>query len=131
MELYIGGRGQGKFDYARELHPDERWNVLDGETVSLDLTFGKMPGERAVIDHLHLWVKRCLQQGAEPEDALEGFLEWEPDCILICGEVGNGIVPMDPLERAYRERVGRIQIRLAARADRVERVFCGIGQRLK
>lgn len=131
MELYIGGRGQGKLDYARELHPGERWNVLDGDTVLLDLMVGKAPGERAVVHRLHLWVKRCLLQGVEPERALEDFLEREPDCILICDEVGNGIVPMDPLEREYRERVGRIQIRLAARADRVDRVFCGIGQRLK
>ena len=43
----------------------------------------------------------------------------------------NGIVPMDALERDYRERTGRLQIRIAEKAERVERIVCGISQRLK
>jgi adenosyl cobinamide kinase/adenosyl cobinamide phosphate guanylyltransferase len=38
---------------------------------------------------------------------------------------------MDAFEREYRERLGRILITIAAKADRVERVICGIGQRIK
>lgn len=53
------------------------------------------------------------------------------DCIIICDEVGNGIVPASPAEREYRERVGRILITLAQKAEEVERVICGIGQKLK
>ena len=50
---------------------------------------------------------------------------------IICDEVGNGIVPMDAFEREYRERLGRFLIEVAKRADRVERIMCGIGQRIK
>ena len=59
------------------------------------------------------------------------FIDKNPECILICDEVGNGIVPMDPFERRYREEVGRILIKVAQRASRVERVTCGLGQRIK
>ena len=38
---------------------------------------------------------------------------------------------MDAFEREYRERTGRILIRLAQEAEEVERVICGIGQRIK
>ena len=34
-------------------------------------------------------------------------------------------------EREYRERLGRMLVEIAKRAESVERVFCGIGQRIK
>jgi alpha-ribazole phosphatase len=54
-----------------------------------------------------------------------------PDLILICDEVGNGIVPVEKSERDYRECVGRVLCMLAKEADSVERVQCGIPHRIK
>ncbi|MDE6319792.1 MAG: bifunctional adenosylcobinamide kinase/adenosylcobinamide-phosphate guanylyltransferase, partial [Lachnospiraceae bacterium] len=84
-----------------------------------------------IINHLHQWIKNCMISGGCPEDEIMSFLDCNEDCILICDEVGNGIVPIDPFEREYRERVGRILVQLAKRADEVERIICGIGQKIK
>ena len=46
-------------------------------------------------------------------------------------EVGGGVVPMDPAERAGREAAGRLACLLAARADCVVQMFCGIPTVLK
>ena len=46
-------------------------------------------------------------------------------------ELGGGVVPVDPREREARERAGRLACLLAARADTVIRVFCGIPKVLK
>lgn len=51
--------------------------------------------------------------------------------IVIATEVGGGIVPADPGERAAREAAGRLACLLAARADVVIRVCCGLPQVLK
>ena len=40
-------------------------------------------------------------------------------------------VDWDAFEREYREAVGRICTAFADRADRVDRVVCGIGMRIK
>ena len=45
--------------------------------------------------------------------------------------VGGGVVPMDPAERAGREAAGRLACLLAARADCVVQMFCGIPTVLK
>ena len=45
---------------------------------------------------------------------------------VIATEVGGGVVPLDRAEREARERAGRLSCLLAARADTVVRVFCGI-----
>lgn len=51
--------------------------------------------------------------------------------IVIATEVGGGLVPMDPAERAAREAAGRLSCLLAERADTVVRVCCGLPQVLK
>ena len=114
MELYIGGYAQGKRAYVAN----------------------KRPGaDHEIVDQLHLWFRELLGKeantGQTPEQVILSYCDKHPDCILICDEIGNGIVPMDKTEREYRERLGRLLIELADRADRVERVICGIGQRLK
>ena len=42
-----------------------------------------------------------------------------------------GVVPVDPAQRAAREAAGRLSCLLAARAETVVRVCCGIPQLLK
>lgn len=124
MRLVIGGYAQGKLSYVlRTYHLDE------GQVVR-----GEVPEETdktVVFNHLHSWVKERILAGGNPERELETMVERWPDCILISDEIGNGIVPLEAGEREYRERLGRMLVELAKRADSVERVFCGIGQRIK
>lgn len=62
---------------------------------------------------------------------MQSFLHRNDNCIIISDEIGNGIVPVEAFEREYRERTGRILIQLAQKAEEVERVICGIGQKIK
>lgn len=100
MTLIIGGKYQGKTTYAQAL--------------------GKETGA-VVIDDLAQWL--ATQPSAE--EALCA-LELTPNTILVCDEVGCGVVPLDKEERAWRERVGRVTTALAQRADVVMRMVCGI-----
>lgn len=112
MRLIIGGVGQGKLDYvlARTgLGPDQ---------VARDPEAAK---HLPIFDGVERW----------PELDVEELLAANPDAILICDEVGCGVVPVDPAQRAWREQVGRLCCRLAQRAERVERIFCGLSMVLK
>ena len=51
--------------------------------------------------------------------------------IVIATEMGGGVVPIDPRERAAREAAGRLACLLAGYADTVVRVYCGLPQILK
>lgn len=110
MELYIGGYKQGKLKYVLTKHPTR---------------------EDKILNDFHLWIRKMMQSGMDVEYEVDRYLDKNPDALIICDEVGNGIVPVDPFERRYRETVGNVLIKVAARADRVERVTCGIGQRIK
>ena len=60
----------------------------------------------------------------------------EADCVrnlqqVICDEVGCGVTPLAREDRDWREQVGRTCCRLAAEAEAVYRVYCGLGVRIK
>ena len=52
--------------------------------------------------------------------------ELSEKAVVICNEVGCGLVPVQAEQREQRERAGRLCALLAARADRVVRMVCGI-----
>ncbi|WP_287448894.1 bifunctional adenosylcobinamide kinase/adenosylcobinamide-phosphate guanylyltransferase [Sellimonas sp.] len=128
MELFIGGYAQGKLAYVMQTHKEEALDVIEGDKE--DLRKGR-DGKRPVLSHFHLWFRKCLEEGSDPETKIQNWIQENPDSIIISDEIGNGIVPTEQKERDYRERLGRIQIELAKKAERVERIICGIGQRLK
>lgn len=120
MELIIGGAAQGKLEYVLHAHD------LRLEQVSVGVL-----AEQPVVNRLELAVRELLRAGADPRAAVLDYADAHPDCILICEEIGCGLVPMDAFEREYRETVGRICCDLAAKSRRVVRVFCGIPTVLK
>ena len=128
MELYIGGYAQGKLSYVLQQKGLSQEDVICG---------GEFEGkeeqllEKMIFDDFELWVRREIERGEKVEEKVEQLLKINPTIIVISDEVGNGVVPVEPLEREYRERLGRILCTLAQRADRMERILCGMGQRIK
>ena len=133
MRLVIGGYAQGKLDFVLRSLDGRDYDVWDGELPGEGESKedGKLGGRLIIVNHFHRWVRIRLTDGGRPEEEILDFLERCGDCVIICDEIGNGIVPEDRFERECRERTGRILIELAARAERVERVICGIGQQIK
>ncbi|MBO4702890.1 MAG: bifunctional adenosylcobinamide kinase/adenosylcobinamide-phosphate guanylyltransferase [Lachnospiraceae bacterium] len=129
MKLIIGGYAQGKFNYAVTKYSVSEDHIFDS-TIPTNEEAEKLTGT-IIVSSLHKWIRKRIKEGGRPEEEISSFVKKNPDCIIICDEIGNGIVPMDPFERVYRERTGRIQVKLAADAEEVERVVCGIAQKIK
>ena len=127
MKLVIGGYAQGKLGYVLQKYDKELCQIWDGEIPKNK----SEQRETVVINHLHHWIKSRIAKDGCPEEEIIAFVENCPNCVIISDEVGNGIVPIEALEREYRERTGRILVELAKKADEVERVICGIGQKIK
>ena len=79
--------------------------------------------ERAVWD-----VQDLAEDGRNLEALAAELSRWE---VVIATEIGGGVVPVDPAERARREAAGRLSCLLAERAETVVRVFCGLPSVLK
>ena len=127
MKLIIGGYAQGKLSAALCACEGRKTVVWEEEFKQEDYEEDTV----LIINRLHVWVRKCLEEERNPEMELKAVLDAHPNCIIICDEIGNGIVPMEPFEREYRERTGRILIMLANLAEEVERITCGLKQKLK
>lgn len=135
MELYIGGYGQGKLDYVLTNGLSKK-NISDGKEINVgivDGVRGKLDqyAKAQVFNHVHLWIRRMLKEGQDVAAQLEELQRLNPNLIYISDEVGSGIVPMEQMEREYREWVGRCCCQLAQRADHVYRIVAGLGIQIK
>lgn len=126
MILVIGGAFQGKLEYVRKTFAAGAGAVAEGESCTPEEIRGA-----AVLNHFHLLVKRLVEQGEDPHEMARKMLEANPDLIIISNELGYGVVPVTPFDRAYREAAGRVCCELAAQATEVHRVVCGLGQVIK
>lgn len=140
MKLIIGGAYQGKLAYAKETYRImDGW--IDGRTCKLE----EIETCRG-INCFHEYVKRLLQQDEgeyrlcsehllsleeEASAFVERLTQKNPEILIVSNELGYGIVPMEKNERLWREAVGRICTCLAAEAQEVVRVVCGVGMILK
>lgn len=140
MKLIIGGAYQGKLAYARSVYGcTDGW--VDGRICALQAI-----GQCAGIYNFHEYIRRLLQQTDENygwkidqltdiEEQAKQFtdeiLKKNPELLIVSNELGYGIVPVEKSDRIWREAVGRVCTCLAAHAEEVTRVVCGIGIRIR
>ena len=87
--------------------------------------------ERPVISGFHYCVRRLLWEERDVNEFIAAIEAKNPDVVITADEIGCGIVPVDPEERAWREAAGRAAEKLAADSEAVYRMVCGIATRLK
>lgn len=108
MILVIGARASGKKDFVLSLGYGEA-----------DIADGAMEDKPVIYNLQDLTLP-------DPEGApalLEELLKKE---VVVCDEVGSGVIPIDRTQRLGREATGRLCCRLAERAEKVVRLVCGI-----
>ena len=113
MLLIVGGEGSGKRTFAKSLG----YTQADMADAALD--------RRPVLFHL----EEMAFRDPERVEELLPFLEEKE--VVICNEVGSGVIPVDRRERAGREAAGRLCILLAQRADGVVRMVSGLPTAIK
>jgi adenosylcobinamide kinase/adenosylcobinamide-phosphate guanylyltransferase len=88
-----------------------------------------------LVDCLTLWVSNLLgaarDVGAETARLIEVLQAAGGPVVLVSNEVGLGIVPDNPLARAFRDHAGRLHQAVADIADRVVFVAAGLPLTLK
>lgn len=96
---------------------------ITGPLYSGKRTFAKPFGGRQIYE------VQTLAANAESLPALADELAQYD--VVTATEVGGGVVPIDPVQRAAREAAGRLACLLAERAGCVVQMFCGLPTVLK
>lgn len=89
-----------------------------------------------LVDCLTLWLGNLLAAGEDRLDTeRRALLDTLPNLpgqiLLVSNEVGQGIVPINPLARRFRDEAGQLHQALAHRCDRVTLVVAGLPLTLK
>lgn len=111
------------------------WTTVEAPLDLAGALAGAEPGEVVLVDCLTLWLTNHLLADNDLRAESEGLLTALAGCnapvIVVTNEVGWGIVPENALARAFRDEQGRLNQRVAAQADCVVAVMCGLPLALK
>lgn len=124
--LIVGGRAQGKLDYLLRRGDVREEDISFCDSCPLDEI-----GSKQAIYRLERLAFRLLELGQDPGAWISPRLIDMEEWVVICDEVGCGVVPVDRRDRHWRETVGRLCCDLAGQADRVIRICCGLPVALK
>lgn len=113
MVLILGGLGAGKKSYLR----------------SLGFTDAQMSNDPDADVPVLIDLEAAVRTDPASSETLFG--KCLKKAFVVCREVGSGVIPLDPNERAWREATGRLCCALAKEATAVVRVVSGIPVVLK
>jgi adenosylcobinamide kinase/adenosylcobinamide-phosphate guanylyltransferase len=84
------------------------------------------PGTTILLDGLTLWASLALADDparidavleGDVADVLAAIADHDAPVVVVSDEIGLGMVPLDPLGRAFRDLLGIVHQRLVARSD--------------
>ena len=86
-------------------------------------------GQPVLVDCLTLWLSNLMHAGEDVDQATDELVQSLDDhnqpVVFVSNELGLGLVPETPLGRSFRDAMGRMNMRIAERSDRV--VFMAAG----
>lgn len=126
---------KAKIDAHRESRSGQGWRTIEASR-DLRPALGTLDTEEiALIDCATIWLANTQALGQDLGQALEALIETMDQCqapiVIVTNELGQGIVPAEPMTRAFRDAHGKMNQRLAAAADHVVLVTAGLPQVLK
>ncbi len=115
---------------------DGRWRTVEAP---LDLPGAiaahASDGQAVLIDCLTLWLSNVMLAGqdllAEQQRLVTALRDAEGPVVVVSNEVGFGIVPDNALARKFRDAQGRLNMQVAAVADRAVLIAAGLPLILK
>jgi adenosylcobinamide kinase/adenosylcobinamide-phosphate guanylyltransferase len=136
--LATAGAGDSELDDRIRRHRADRpadWPTIDvGSDLAADIR--RVPASSTILlDGLTLWLSSIA--GDDPADVdaiLEGPFAAAVDAlraraapvVIVSDEIGLGMVPLDPVARAFRDLLGIAHQRLAAEAHEVHLLVAGL-----
>ena len=117
-------------------HQDERGADFDLVEEPKDLVKALSqidPKATVLVDCLTLWLSNNMMSGAKADSqgVIDAAKKRTGSTIFISNEVGEGIVPMHPVSREFRDLSGIMNQTFAAASDEVYLTTFGIAQRIK
>jgi adenosylcobinamide kinase/adenosylcobinamide-phosphate guanylyltransferase len=107
-----------------------QWQTVEAPVDLAGAIAGTPASATVLVDCLTLWLNNLMFKGRDIDaetERLEAVLAArQAPVVLVSNEVGSGIVPDNAEARRFRDLQGRLNQRIAARADRVVLLVAGL-----
>jgi adenosylcobinamide kinase/adenosylcobinamide-phosphate guanylyltransferase len=121
---------------AHQARRGPAWRIVE-EPHALEAALAReaAPDRAVLVDCLTLWLSNLMEAEADIAARTNALCEMLPRVsglvVLVSNEIGLGLVPDNPLGRAFRDAQGRLNQKVAAAVDRVVFVAAGLPLVLK
>ncbi|HJV16947.1 MAG TPA: bifunctional adenosylcobinamide kinase/adenosylcobinamide-phosphate guanylyltransferase [Bacillales bacterium] len=143
MHFITGGAYNGKSVWAKEFYQlnnqDCRWiSAYKYENFPDDLS--KYHEKFIVLEGVEQWILKMIEDNASCEHREKGrkiiqaWTNWETldrHLVVIGTDISKGIVPIEPIDRIWRDTTGWFYQDLVAKCDRFDLIWYGIAKQLK
>ena len=139
--VYIATAEAGDVEMATRImaHRARRgvgWTTLEEPIKLAEALDGAQTYRQPVlVDCLTLWLSNLMHVRADLDEATDELVMaldgYGAPVVFVSNEVGLGLVPETPLGRSFRDAQGRLNMRVAERADRVVLMAAGLPLNLK
>ena len=93
MKVVTGGRYNGKLEYVTEELGFSGSEILDLGNTDIAEALSVMK-DHPVLYHLEAFIKKAIPKEIDFNAVIESYVQARPDCVIVCDEVGSGIVPV-------------------------------------
>lgn len=146
MHVITGGAYNGKSAWVREYYQldgnkDYRWiSAYNEDGLPDGLSFY---GEKLIIlEGVEQWILQLIEKYPSNDHRemgkrfIQAWLGWEQkgldqQLVVIGTDISKGIVPLEPINRMWRDTTGWFYQDLVVRCDRFDLVWYGISKQLK
>lgn len=141
VPVYVATAEAGDAEMAARIVAHRERRGGDWRTVEAPLALAEALAEEArpdrivLVDCLTLWLSNVMGAGREVETECRRLLDLlaglTGPVVLVSNEVGQGVVPIGALARAFVDHAGRLHQDIARQADKVTLVVAGLPLDLK
>lgn len=124
MILVFGGAYNGKLSYVKEKYDLDNEDIFYCNSDNIDL-------EKKVICGFHMFVRNMILENKKPLEYIKNNMERLEDKIIITDDIGLGIVPIEKIDRLWRDEHGRCIQYISSNSKKIIRIFLGIEKVLK
>ena len=124
MILIFGGAYNGKLEFVKEKYQLSNDDIFFCTNQTLQFN-------KKVLCGLHIFTRDCVLNNINSLEILENNITFLKDKIIICDEINSGIVPMEKINRVWREETGRVLQFLSKQSSSVCRIFFGLQEEIK
>ncbi len=141
LPVYIATAEARDGEMKDRIHRHQKQRGQSWQTIEEPLNLTRIIEQEArperilLVDCLTLWLSNLLEKNIDPvkatDDLCLALSTVRGPVILISNEVGQGIVPANPLARRFRDEAGRLNQRIAAVVSDVSFIIAGLCLPLK